>query len=320
MTDLEQPAKRNHGFRVSQLPATMRADAVALVKEFDADGDGCIDKDEFADAIKALKDSRSKTSQYGKIIAALAVSGILLIASIFGVSLVAARLSKDTTVSNFGVMLDKNSNLPVKTSSATEYQDEMNTGLRVIDMNPLQLMNLKQIVMFGGELFFEVKGHVRAPAGDKVIILVEGGTITYDGQGILDATGDARYMLDVAFGVVDIDATRDEEVVSIPEDGDRKLLTAFSLDYYAPSRDPLACRRRGLREEIGDARWRRLCGGPISSGSTSSSVNEPAPTITEPTITEPEPEPVQEVDPIFGFDLYTCEPTPIIGRGTYALC
>lgn len=310
MTDVEQPT-RNEGFRISQLPATMRNSALALVKEFDADGDGKVDSNEFADAVKALKDSRDKTKSYAKVITGLSVSGILLIASIFGVSLVAARLSKDTSIGDFGVMLDKSTKSPVKTSEATEYFDEATASLKIVDMTSVQLMHLKHIVLFGGDVLFHVKGHTRSPAGDKVIILVEGGTITYNKEGIFDATGDPRYMLDVAFGVSEIEDSTDDSTPEVEGDetGDRKLWGYYGLAmddatfYYKPARGETFNCRRDLREELGDARWRRLCGGGSSTTTTSSSTSTSSETAQTTNVAKPEPEPKPERSfASFGFD------------------
>jgi len=334
MSDVEQPVKQNEGFRISQMPATLREDAMALVKEFDANGDGCVDKHEFANAVKALKESRTKTSQYAKIIAGLSVSGALLIASMFGVSLVASRLSKDTTVSGFGVVLDKNTNMAVNTGEAIEYHDESGASLRVVDMSPVQLMNLKHIVLLGGELFFNVKGHVKAPAGDKVIILVEGGTITYDGQGILDATGDPRYMLDVAFGVIDIDNTADEEIESDPEEvaeepGDRKLFAVGHQNHYYAYANPRqqedVCRRRVLREKMGEVRWRRLCGGSVSSAAANTGAANTGAANTGAANTGAANTGAGTGNPIpdVPFSMYGLTPSacrPVIGKGNYAIC
>merc|ERR1719384_992891 len=64
--------------------------------------------------------------------------------------------------------------------------------------------------MMGGRVRFNVKGSARSPAGDRVVLLVEGGTLTFDDFGIADATGDARSLL-VAGGFDENDLGRTEE-------------------------------------------------------------------------------------------------------------
>merc|ERR1712029_684864 len=83
------------------------------------------------------------------------------------------------------------------------YKDNKNIGT----MTNTELDNLKEIIMLDGSLKFQIKGYSRRYEKSKndnidgeVMLLVEGGTITYDTAGLIsDATGDAKVLLDYAF-------------------------------------------------------------------------------------------------------------------------
>ena len=245
--------------RVSDMPVALRGHMQELVKEFDADGDGRIDIKEFVEAIKSLRNSRKKNKNYVRIILGLSVAAVMLIGSIFGLSFVAANLSKDTSINGNGMLVDKHTGSGIATSEAIDWLDTEVTNLEVVDMTANQLMHLKQLVLFEGNVRFHVKGHTRTPSGDKVIILVEGGTITYDAIGMLNATGDARDMLDVAFGITDIDETEDSE------SNGRKLRYG-----RGPGTGPILCNidNSHARRALGDEFHRRkLCGGGYGGGS-----------------------------------------------------
>jgi len=200
MTD-EESAKGSAGFRLSKLPPSLKLDARKLVKELDADGDGAINVEEFAAAINSLHDARFTNKNLTKIIIGLLSISALLIASMFGVSSAAARMAKDTNIDDNGTLYNKNSGKNVKMSEATAWSSKMN----IVNMTASELLDLKQIVMLDGKVNFAVKGYAVTPSGDEVMLLVEGGTVIYDNAGIVNATGSARNLLDIAFGVVDLD-------------------------------------------------------------------------------------------------------------------
>ena len=94
----------NNGFHVSELPPSL----AKMVDEFDDDGNGFIDNHEFASTLETLRSSRNKNKACGKIIAAMSCAILLLMGSMFGVSIAVARLAKDYTVdSTNGFMLSK---------------------------------------------------------------------------------------------------------------------------------------------------------------------------------------------------------------------
>merc|ERR1712166_731061 len=94
-----------------------------------------------------------------------------------------------------------------------------NRTTKIAEMTNDELRVLKEILLMSGDLKFQVKGYARGSVanggdGKQVKLLVEGGTITYDLEGVVSATGDAQELLDFAYSVEDVDT--DEEVV---EDG-----------------------------------------------------------------------------------------------------
>jgi len=50
-----------------------------------------------------------------------------------------------------------------------------------------------------GDVKFQIKGYARSKDAEEVKLLVQGGTITYDLEGIASATGDAEELLDFAY-------------------------------------------------------------------------------------------------------------------------
>jgi len=79
----------------------------ALVKEFDTDGDGVIDMDNFISAISSLKTTRESNLLFRRIIYALLIGVVLLVGLVFESSIVAANLSKDTSMGTNGITTDK---------------------------------------------------------------------------------------------------------------------------------------------------------------------------------------------------------------------
>lgn len=177
----------------------MRASARELVRELDTDGDGWIDSDEFVAAVEALKTTRSRNKQLYTMVIFLSCVTFLLIGAMFAVSITAAYLAKDTMISSNGSLVDKKTKATVQTTEAMLWSSETD----IVDMTSLQLLHLKTLVLLDNGIKFDVTGYAKAPNDDKVILMVNGGTITWENEGITDATGDARYLLDAVFGVED---------------------------------------------------------------------------------------------------------------------
>ena len=135
-----------------------------------------------------------------KIIIGLSVAVALLIGSIFGVSIAAAYLAKDTYIDpNSGVMLAKQGSQkgsPIKTVEPLEMQ----FNVTVHELSKEQLFGLRKIVLDGSDdtpVVFDVKGFARGP--NATVLLVEGGTLSYFDGG-MEATGSALTALEAAFG------------------------------------------------------------------------------------------------------------------------
>ena len=151
---------------------------------------------------------------------------ILLIAGIFGATIAGAILSKDFTVNSNGVARVKNSNTLMQTTEFINFRMGRNIGT----MSNQQLSELKYITINKGNLKFYVNGHARDRLQDRVTLLVEGGTITYDKRYIVDATGDAKIMLENVMGL--------EELYEYPSDR-RWLQTVTEAPSVAPTEAPV---------------------------------------------------------------------------------
>merc|ERR1711935_457365 len=147
----------------------------------------------------ALKDNKRTWEENRSLkytIVAFVVLTALLIGCNFASSITAARLAKDVEVSSdngFAYVKGSDSKEIMKTAEALVIEEGANIGLLSND----QLQRLSQLIFLDGDLKFNVKGYSR---GETIMLLVEGGTITYDKAGIIDSTGNANTLLDHALG------------------------------------------------------------------------------------------------------------------------
>jgi len=192
--------------RVSSLPIGLRQSVATL--KLDLDGDGALDEEEIVMAVSNLATTTKDNKGLKKLVWTLCVFSVLLIACVFGASIAAARLAKDTEVDpSNGIMYAKGGNHEVlKTEDVIIYSNTTN----IADMSNAELNLLKVILLSGGDVKFQIKGYARSVSMDtdtdtnddqQVKLLVEGGTITYDNAGIASATGDAQELLEFAYGV-----------------------------------------------------------------------------------------------------------------------
>jgi len=196
------PKKSGDTIRLSVLPSVVREQVDKL--NLDKDGDGELDASELGLAFGNLADTKKDNVNLKWLVQFLLIFTLLLIGCVFGASIAAARLAKDTTIDvHSGIMYAKGSSSSMKTEDVKIYKDNKNIGTMTND----ELDNLKEIIMLDGSLKFQIKGYSRRyekSANDnidgEVMLLVEGGTITYDTAGLIsDATGDAKVLLDYAF-------------------------------------------------------------------------------------------------------------------------
>lgn len=204
---MESAPTNKAGLRVFDLPESLRPSVRDLAIELDTNGDGVIDEEELVMAINNLKSTRDQNRNLTKIIGGLLGGMLLLSATVFGTSIAAAHLSKDTSIDSHGVLHDKHTGAVVQVSESIEWTPDK----IIVDMNNRELGNLKKIALLNGDLQFQVKGYARHLSSEvedkKVILLVEGGTVTYDKEGVADAAGDALSLINAVLGVVEIEGT-----------------------------------------------------------------------------------------------------------------
>lgn len=184
------------GFRILQIP-----------EEVAPDEDAFVNSQDFKEAVDFLQETRKAAKNAKRLVFGLGLGVLLLAGTTFATASVAIRESRDVEVDNHGVLHAKRSGAVVQTRQALALAPE---GLTLLNMSNRELADLREMVMMGGRVHFNVKGSARSPAGDRVVLLVEGGTLTIDDFGIADATGDARSLL-LAAGFDENDLGRTEE-------------------------------------------------------------------------------------------------------------
>jgi len=212
------PIKKKASIRVSALPHHIRASALKL----DADCDGALDADDIANAITDLGKKERSNHNLKKSIAVILFFCALLIASVFGASITAASLAKDITVdpaNGFAYVRGSHTDV-MKTSQAVVFKQ----GAMVGDMSDEELLDLKIITLKEGAIRFDIAGFARNELDDTVILLTVGGSLTYNFEGIVSSTGQARFLLETVFG---------DEVHVEGSEGQRTLWCTCGVDQSA---------------------------------------------------------------------------------------
>jgi len=238
--DLENkasPSESGRGLRLSQLPSSLRPSARNLVSELDADGDGFLDENELAMVLNTLQSARTQNRSLTKVLGGMVLSFLALAGAVFGTSIAAAHLAKDTTVDGSGVLHDKHTGAVVQTDQAMAWSE----GRNLVDLTNSDLAHLKEMKLLDGNLHFTVKGFARLPSEDaedqQVLLLVEGGTLAYDKTGMTGATGAALTLVQAAYGLTDLDAG-----VHVEGDSNRNL-GWYSLHVFLLGMSPCYGRR-----------------------------------------------------------------------------
>lgn len=133
---------------------------------------------------------------------------MLLIGGVSGGAIAVAHLTITTNQLTevdalMGIMYSKESNddhshiTIMKTEDVVIYSDTTD----IVDMTNDELMNLTEILLNDGDVKFQIKGYARSKDNTQIGLLVQGGTIIYDNQGLESATGDAKVLLDLAYCV-----------------------------------------------------------------------------------------------------------------------
>ena len=197
----------------------------------------------------------------------LAIYGLFLTVAIFGVSIAAARLAKDTTVDaetgNFHV---KGSGTQLIRTSPVSYDLQ---DLKIAALKNEQLSALTDIVLNGGDVEIAVKGFARSLLNKTVVVFVEGGSVLCDETGLVSATGTA----DTALALAGAYAEDDDAAADSSEAGIRRLVALSNV-----------VDGRGKEGSLSDERE------PI--------VDESKPIIAEDIVPQPQPVPQRTPEPV----------------------
>jgi hypothetical protein len=221
------PSAPGPGLLLSQLPQSLRPSARQLIAELDVDGDGRLDENELAMVLNTLQSARTQNRSLTKLLGGMLFALLALVAAVFGTSIAAAHLAKDTNVDGSGVLHDKRTGAVVQTNQAMVRSE----GRNLVDLTNGELALLKEMELLDGNLHFAVKGFARLPSEDaedkQVLLLVEGGTLAYGKEGMTGATGAALTLVQAAYGVTDDDAGVDAGGVG---NGERNLQPHASMN------------------------------------------------------------------------------------------
>jgi len=188
-------SRNSSNIRVSALPKSIQHSARMLVEDIS----GELGPREVANAITNLEKKGKQNRNLKKAIATFVVLTLVMIAAVFAASITAARLSQQLTVSpENGFAYAKGSDIGgvMKTGEAVEYSDETSVG----EMSNEELLDLKEMIFLEGDLRFVVKGHARDSINDTIVLLVEGGTITFGRDHLVSSTGSAKMLFEAIFG------------------------------------------------------------------------------------------------------------------------
>lgn len=226
----KKPSPKSHSLRLSSLPESLRASVVKM--NLDKSGDGELNEEEIVNVVDTLASTTKVNKTLKLVVGGLCVFAVLLVGCVFGATIAAARLTKQTDIDPItGIMYSKDASnnhshlTTMKTEDVVIYADKT----KIIDMTNDQLKNLKEILMTNGDIKFQIKGYARGQGNNSIGLLVEGGTIVYDLEGFSSATGDAKVLLDLAYG------TQEDEVglrryLSSSDEGECTDATESTLD------------------------------------------------------------------------------------------
>jgi len=194
--------------RISDLSHSVRKSVKAL--ELDSDGDGQLDTDDILYAMQQLTTQTKTHAKLKQIIVGLCTFLMFLSMCIVASSMTAVRLVQETEIDPVsGIMYVKQgrrggttAHHRSRTIMKTEAVEFYSNTTILAQMTNEELDTLKAILPGNGDVKFQVKGYARNNKNDEVQVLVEGGTLTYDSEGIRDATGTAKVLLTFAYGDV----------------------------------------------------------------------------------------------------------------------
>jgi len=212
-TITKEESKR--GIRLSEMTPELQDRVEKL--GIDQDGDGKITMEEMETLIARYLDTKKDNKFLRHLVTVLVIFSILLTGCVFGASITAARLSKDTAVDPVnGIMYAKGSETPIQTEAVAIRND----GVIVNDMNTKELDALNEISLDNGSMKFQVKGYAKSVEKNQVALLVEGGSLIYGQEGLVAATGMAETMFNLVYP---------DDTVSV-EEGVRRTLRVLNDD------------------------------------------------------------------------------------------
>jgi len=230
----------------------------------DKDGDGKITGKEMEKLIESYLDTKKDNKFLRYLVTVLAIFSFLLTGCVFGASIAAARLSKDTTVDPVnGIMYAKGSATPIQTEPVAI----RNNGVMINKMPKYDLDVLREISLDNGSIKFQVKGYAKSLENKQVTLIVEGGSLLYGDEGLVAATGMAETMLDFVypndvdeegrrlFNVNPLPSTAD--IMSVPANRQAVIQYLWNLDSF----DKTLC---GWGLLACDSGWECVSGGPGS--------------------------------------------------------
>jgi len=157
--------------------------------------------------------------------------------------------------------------------SATPIQTEpvaiRNNGVMINKMPTYDLDVLREISLDNGSIKFQVKGYAKSLENKQVTLIVEGGSLLYDDEGLVAATGMAETMLDFVYpNDVDEEGRRlfytnnipsHAAIMSVPANRQAVIQYFMNLDSFYKT----LC---GLGLLPCDSGWECVSGGPGSLG------------------------------------------------------
>jgi len=198
------------GIFIADLPTNLRQVVDEIGLDLDLDGDGRMDTNEIKIVVGHLVAKTKVHAVLKKIVGLMCAFAVFLAATLFATSIAAARLAMDTSVdAETGIMYANTGGDGAGNSSVMKVEGaEFRRNIGIADMTNAQLDILKAILPGTSDVKFQVKGYARGNGtggtmddeNKEVRLLVEGGTITYDSQGIKEASGYAEKLLTFAYG------------------------------------------------------------------------------------------------------------------------
>jgi len=194
-SDMKTDSGTTQNRRLSSFPLMKKS----MKGKLDTNEDGNLD---VTAAVNTLMSKHNQNKTLTNVIICLSIGGLVLIAALFGVSIAAAYVAKDVSIDPVtGFVTAKGGAVMMKTTEATILNHDAN----FVTMSPEELQGVERIVGSEGEFSFDVKGYSRKRISmygvlddlDVVTFLVEGGTLTYDTDGFVNATGAAVLLLEL---------------------------------------------------------------------------------------------------------------------------